>query len=160
MKLSQFKQHLKELESVQFQLANGNFIPAHFHVTELGLITRQFIDCGGKIRNAAVINFQIWVANDVEHRLTADKLQGIIRKSEKLFALEDHEIEVEYQTETIGKYTLGFENGVFLLQNTYTACLAEDHCGIPESQQGAFIPLESVTVSAENACCTPNSACC
>jgi hypothetical protein len=47
MKLSEVKQHLATAESVNFQLANGTFVPEHFHVTEVGLITRHFIDCGG-----------------------------------------------------------------------------------------------------------------
>jgi hypothetical protein len=44
--------------------------------------------------------------------------------------IEDYEIEVEYQAETIGKYDLGFNGKDFTLLNKLTACLAEDQCGI------------------------------
>lgn len=30
-----------------FKLENGNSVPEHFHVTEVGIITKDFIDCGG-----------------------------------------------------------------------------------------------------------------
>ena len=47
MKLSQVKALLPTLENVTFKLENGSFVPEHFHVTEVGMITKNFIDCGG-----------------------------------------------------------------------------------------------------------------
>ena len=38
MKLSEIKTILETVETVNFQLPNGNFVPEHFHVTEVGLI--------------------------------------------------------------------------------------------------------------------------
>ena len=61
MKLSTFKQHLDNLKAVNFVQTNGTFVPRHFHVTEAGLITKNFIDCGGTAREEKVINFQVWV---------------------------------------------------------------------------------------------------
>ena len=69
MKLSQVKNILKTVEAVNFNLPNGTTVPEHFHVTEVGLITKKFIDCGGTVRNESVVNFQLWDANDFEHRL-------------------------------------------------------------------------------------------
>ena len=69
MKLSEVKNQLSTLETVTFQLPNGTFVPEHFHVTEVGLVTKNFIDCGGTVRNETVVNFQLWDANDFEHRL-------------------------------------------------------------------------------------------
>ena len=48
MKLSEIKQHLQNLKTIAFQLPNGDLVPAHFHVTEVGQISKRFIDCGGK----------------------------------------------------------------------------------------------------------------
>lgn len=134
MKLSEFKNLLSQLETLVFRLENGNFIPDHFHITEVGLITRNFIDCGGTIRETQKINFQIWTANDFEHRLKPQKLLNIIRLSESKLSLPDVEIEVEYQLETIGKFDLDFDGKVFWLKNSKTACLAEDSCGIPQEK--------------------------
>ena len=83
MKLSQIKALLPTLENVTFKLENGIFVPEHFHVTEVGVITKHFIDCGGAIRNEKVVNFQLWNANDFEHRLKPTKLLKIIKLSEE-----------------------------------------------------------------------------
>lgn len=69
MKLSQIKTILNSLETVTLILEDGTVIPEHFHVTEVGLVTKNFIDCGGTIRKETVINFQLWNANDFDHRL-------------------------------------------------------------------------------------------
>ncbi|MGA8855051.1 MAG: DUF6428 family protein, partial [Christiangramia sp.] len=47
MKLSEFKNQLSRLKEIAFQLPNGQLVPEHFHVTEVGKITKHFIDCGG-----------------------------------------------------------------------------------------------------------------
>ena len=113
MKLSEVKQILPTLDNVEFQLENGTFVPEHFHVTEVGVVTKNFIDCGGVIRNEKAVNFQLWDANDFEHRLKPNKLLNIIQLSEDKLNIEDLEIEVEYQSNTIGKYNLEFNGKTF-----------------------------------------------
>ncbi|MBU3012803.1 hypothetical protein KO506_15420 [Polaribacter vadi] len=155
MKLSEIKNHLNKLETIGFQLPNGELVPAHFHVTEVGRITRDFIDCGGKVRSETVINFQLWEENDYDHRLHPEKLVKIIELSERIFNFDDLEIEVEYQgKETIGKYNLDFDGKNFLLISKITACLALDACGIPEAKPKVKI------AEVESSCCNPSSGCC
>ncbi len=156
MKLSTFKKHLSNLNSVNFVLPNGTFVPKHFHITEAGLITKNFIDCGGTVRTEKVVNFQLWVAEDVNHKLEAKKLEGIIALSEKLFNDEDLEIEVEYQSDTIGKYGLDFNDQNFLLTAKQTNCLAKDNCGIPPTK----IKLQLATIETSKSSCTPGGGCC
>lgn len=157
MKLSEIKTILKTVGTVSFQLPNGNFVPEHFHVTEVGLITKNFIDCGGVVRNETVVNFQLWDANDFEHRLKPGKLIHIIELSEKVLNIPDFEIEVEYQDTTIGKYDLGFNGKDFLLLNKQTACLAQDQCGIPVEKT----KLSLTQLSPDNSnSCTPGNGCC
>ncbi|VTP94383.1 Uncharacterised protein [Sphingobacterium daejeonense] len=118
------------------------------------MLPKHFIDCGGTIRNEKVVNFQLWNANDFEHRLKPTKLLNIIKLSEEKLDIQDAEIEVEYQSETIGKYNLDFNGNHFVLKNKQTACLASDACGIPAEKQ-------KVELSELNsACCSPNSDCC
>jgi len=157
MKLSEIKQILPTLDNVEFQLENGTFVPEHFHVTEVGVVTKHFIDCGGVIRNEKAVNFQLWDANDFEHRLKPNKLLNIIQLSEDKLNIEDLEIEVEYQNVTIGKYDLEFNGKTFVLKNKTTACLAQDACGIPAEKQK--INLTQLTNDSAS-CCTPNSGCC
>ena len=83
MKLSEFKKHLKLCYSVKFQLDNGILVPDHFHITEIGVNSKDFIDCGGTLRSEKAVNFQLWVNNDIEHRLIPEKLLEIINDSEK-----------------------------------------------------------------------------
>lgn len=128
MKLSEVKSILKTLNVINFQLPNGEFVPGHFHITEVGQITKNFIDCGGTIRKENKINFQFWNANDYDHRLHPEKLISIIELSEKAINIEDSEIEVEYQGNTIQKYGLEFDGNNFLLTSTATGCLAPSTC--------------------------------
>ena len=155
MKLPEIKEILPTLENVQFQLEDRTFVPEHFHVTEVWQIRKNFIDCGGVIRTEKVINFQLWNADDYEHRLKPGKLLNIIRLSESKLGMEDGEIEVEYLSTTIGKYDLEFNGKHFILKNKKTACLAEDACGIPIATENKFRVKEEKT-----SCCTPNSGCC
>ncbi|WP_374172545.1 DUF6428 family protein [Flavobacterium tructae] len=154
MKLSDIKSILPTLENVEFQLENGTFVPEHFHVTEVGMITKNFIDCGGVIRQEKSVNFQLWNADDYEHRLKPGKLLHIIKLSEEKLNIEDLNIEVEYQNETIGRYDLEFNGNHFVLKNKVTACLAQDACGIQSSS--GFIELNKDNTNS----CSPNSGCC
>jgi len=157
MKLSEIKKILNTVETVNFQLPNGSFVPEHFHVTEVGLITKNFIDCGGTVRKETVVNFQLWDANDFEHRLKPQKLIHIIELSEKVLGIEDFEIEVEYQDTTIGKYDLGFNGKDFELLNKKTACLAQEQCGIPSEKPK--IKLTQLNVDSGSSCAA-GSGCC
>lgn len=157
MRLSKIKEILPTLENVEFQLENGTFVPEHFHVTEVGQIIKNFIDCGGVIRNEKAVNFQLWNADDYEHRLKPGKLLHIIQLSEEQLGIEDSEIEVEYQGETIGKYDLEFNGKNFILKNKTTACLAQEACGIPSEKQKKNLSELSVTPTSA---CNPASGCC
>ncbi|MCZ4225060.1 DUF6428 family protein [Pedobacter rhodius] len=156
MKLSEIKKHLQTAEAVNFKLPSGEFVPAHFHVTEVGMVTKHFIDCGGVERLEKVVSFQLWSANDYEHQLKPAKLLHIINLSEEKLGIGNLEIEVEYQSETIGKYDLNFDGKNFELVSKSTACLAADSCGIPQEKQK--VQLQQLT--AEAACCTPGGGCC
>jgi hypothetical protein len=156
MRLSEIKEILVGRESVSFQLENGQVVPEHFHVTEVGVITKDFIDCGGIVRHEKVANFQLWDANDFEHRLKAEKLLKIISLSEQLIGMEDLEIEVEYQSETIGKYDLAYDGDHFILTSKTTACLAMDKCGVPVKKE----KIQMINLAATANVCTPGGGCC
>jgi len=155
MKLSEIKNYLSKTETVNFVLENGKAVPAHFHVTEVGIVNKHFIDCGGTVRIEKVANFQLWDASDFEHRLKPQKLINIIGLSEKTLGMKDLEIEVEYQTETIGRYDLDFNGKDFILLAKHTNCLAIDSCGIPEEKRKVSL----AGVSSESSC-KPGGGCC
>jgi len=155
MKISEIKKILSTAETVVFETQNGSFVPEHFHVTEIGIVNKHFIDCGGTVRKDTVANFQLWDATDFEHRLKPAKLLNIISLSEKVLGMEDLEIEVEYQSGTIGKYNLDFNGKNFILISTQTACLAKEACGATQENN-------SIATSSNSCCQTADSksSCC
>ena len=156
MKLSQFKNHLENVEQINFVLPNGTKIPSHFHITEVGMTTKQFTDCGNTFRISKTATFQLWTAIDFYHRLEPKKILSIIKSTEKMFAGEDLEIEIEYQLDTIGKFGLEFNSNEFVLTNTKTDCLAKDNCGIPVEK----IKTKIGEWKEKVACCGVDSNCC
>ncbi|MES2140132.1 MAG: DUF6428 family protein [Bacteroidota bacterium] len=156
MKLYDFKKELSTSKAINFIRPNGEFVPAHFHITEVGLTTKHFIDCGGTVRDEKVVSFQLWEANDFNHRLEPQKLLDIISVSEKALALADLEVEVEYQTSTIGRYGLDFADQNFVLVAKQTDCLAKDNCGVSAEK----LKVNLAELSNANSCCTPGGGCC
>ena len=152
MNIAEMKQSLVGLNAVNFRLPTGEYLPPHFHVTEVGLVTKHFIDCGGVERRETVANFQLWEAGDYDHRLAPQKFLHIINLADKILGSDYLPIEVEYQQATIGKFGLSFDGTDFVLVPKQTACLAQDACGIPN----AALALPQL----QTACCTPGGGCC
>ncbi|MFL2602494.1 MAG: DUF6428 family protein [Flavobacteriaceae bacterium] len=153
MRLSNFINALDKLEVLKFQLPNGEFVPAHFHITEVGNINRNYIDCGGILRQEKKISLQLWVASDTEHRLKPDNLLKILQLAEKQLGFSNIEIEVEYQQDTVGRYELAFDGVIFQLINTQTACLAPDQCGIPKEKARVRVTANGLNCNPETGCC-------
>jgi hypothetical protein len=137
MTLNQLKTQLELQTTFAFELPDGSLVPDHFHITEVGKVTKHFIDCGGVIRKEELVNLQLWESNDYDHRLHPNKMLQILTLSEKAFNLKNLEIEVEYQGNTIQKYGIELKGQNYLLTQKKTACLAEDACGIPEAKTDA-----------------------
>ena len=129
---------LKSLESnpnskIQIVLPDQSTVPAHFHVTEVGRVQKDFIDCGGKVRSTTQCVLQAWVANDLKHRLESAKLAHILRKAEPLLKSNELPVEVEYEHGVISQFPLESievtsEGIQFHLGTKHTACLATELC--------------------------------
>jgi hypothetical protein len=120
---------------MHWMLPDRSFVAAHYHITEVGRLQKDFIDCGGTIRSTSSCLLQVWVANDVEHRLETTKLAAIMRVAGPLLQTDDLPVEVEYEEGVISQYPIG---GVeltpagllFHLGTKHTACLAPEKCGV------------------------------
>lgn len=156
MKLSVIKTELASMQQLSFTLPDGTQVPAHFHVTEVGQVSKRYIDCGGTLREESAINFQLWEDGDVDHRLAASKLMDIIELAERKLALEDLEVDVEYQGDTLGRYGLDVRDGAFHLIAKQTDCLAKDKCGIPTEKPKIRLSI----AQGGGGVCTPDSGCC
>ena len=159
MKISQLQETLKTMDEVPFVLPNGTFVPAHCHLTEIGLATKTFIDCGAKKHQDKKVLLQLWTSVDTDHRLKADKFLNIIHSSLPLFEGEDLDVEVEYQVaDTVGRFSLDFDGTKFTLQGTKTDCLATDLCGIDAIKNKT---RKSLSALGDNTvACTPGGGCC
>ena len=151
MKLSQVKNILKALETVNFILSDGTAVPEHFHITEIGLITKNFIDCGGIVRKETAINFQLWDANDFDHRLKPQKWINTIELSEKVLGIEYFDIEIDYQDQSIGKYDLDFNGNDFVLLNKKNSLFGSRSMGISSNKNEMIKETNS---------CSPGGSCC
>ena len=155
MKLSQFTNKLEQLNQLEFVLQNGQKVPSHFHITEVGMTTKQFTDCGNTFRIQKTATLQLWTSVDFDHRLEPKKVVAIIRSTDTMFDGEDLEVEIEFQQETVGKFGLEFTNNQFILTNTKTDCLAKTSCGLVEKVK---TKLSELTPKAS--CCGAESNCC
>jgi hypothetical protein len=121
--------------AIHFMLPGGEFVPAHFHITEVGRVQKDFVDCGGTVRSTTACVLQIWVADDVEHRLNTSKLARIVRVARPFLGSDDMPVEVEYESSVVSQFPV-FAAEVtpagmlFHLGAKHTACLAPDRCGV------------------------------
>ena len=127
----------EEPSSIWIRLPGGEQVPAHFHVTEVGRVQKDFIDCGGTPRSDLRGQLQLLVATDFDHRLSPEKLLGIIEKSRSVLGNDELPLAVEYGQKVAVVYAVGrlsLENKSLGLElvTPETACLAPDRCGLPD----------------------------
>lgn len=151
--------YLNSIENVNFVLPDNKQVPAHFHLTEAGYVVRNFTDCGGTNRKEEKVVLQLWVAGDTEHRLNAQKLIKILQSTSNLWQGLNPEVEIEYQSDTIGRYATEWDPaGAFKLVPMHTDCRASDKCGIPAEKQK--VNLADIGERNKSACCSPAQGCC
>ena len=120
---------------MHWMLPDRSFVPDHYHITEVGRVQKDFIDCGGTIRSLTSCLLQIWVAEDKDHRLLAKKLATIMEIAGAVLKSDELPVEVEYEEGTISQYPVaGVEVApaglLFHLGAKHTACLAPEKCGV------------------------------
>ena len=138
MTLSELKSLLATHRDRRFRLTlpEGQAVPISFHVTEVGLLRKTFLDCGGTRRESTTCQLQIWIGADHDHRLETGKMAAILAKAESILPDDTVPVEIEYEDRVISQYTLaGHEltpDAVILkLAHKHTACLAPELCGLP-----------------------------
>ncbi|MEL7498996.1 MAG: DUF6428 family protein [Planctomycetota bacterium] len=140
-------------KSLQLQLPTGGSVAPHFHVTEVGKVTKEFVDCGGVQRSEQTCVLQTLVANDVDHRLKANKLAKILEMTNHLNLPSDISVEFEVQGDTVQIFSLDacqIEDAqlTLTLAAKQTACLAPDKCGI-----GDALPTMNSSGCGDTGCC-------
>lgn len=123
---------------MHWMLPDRSFVPQHYHITEVGRVQKDFIDCGGTIRSVASCLLQIWVADDTDHRLETSKLATIMDIAGPVLKSDELPVEVEYEEGAMSQYPVaGVEvtpaGLLFSLGTKHTACLAPEKCGVSGS---------------------------
>ncbi|MCP5556327.1 MAG: hypothetical protein H7A55_01120 [Verrucomicrobiaceae bacterium] len=118
-------------------LPDGGLVPSHFHVTEVGHVKKNFIDCGGTRRSIETCLLQTWVANDTDHRLVAGKLEQIFTIAGDVLPSQDLPVEVEYEDDLTAQFPVIAHEIIdgalaFHLGWKHTDCLAKEKC-LPDS---------------------------
>lgn len=136
-----------EDKGLRIQLPDGELVPAHFHITEVAFVKKDFIDCGGTIRHEGKCQLQVWVADDHDHRVPVSRFLKILAHGEPVLPTEALPIELEYEHPTISQFPLGElaiddEFVTLVLATKHTDCLAKDVCGLTADR------------------CEPGSGCC
>jgi hypothetical protein len=115
----------------RFVLPDGDYIPAHAHVTEVSHVVRNFIDYGGMIGKEEKIVLQTHVGDDKEHRLRSDRFAKILRFGNPVVQSVDLRVDVEYDCCVVAQYPIAKArtNGNYLelvLQRGRTQCRARE----------------------------------
>ncbi len=138
--------------NIRFVLPDGRQIPIHAHVTEVARIDKKFVDCGGTFRSSSYCRLQTWLAQDLDHRLSAGKLLGILNKASSFLESEDLEVDVEHELDVITQFPLesvqvSLDALLLRLGTRHTACLAPETCLPPRTTPTAirFKPLPNIT---------------
>ena len=146
----------QQLGALEIALPGGETLPEHFHITEVGRVRKDFVDCGGPPRQTEACVLQAWVASDVDHRLTSHKLVKILELGSSLFPSKDVPVEMEIDRGTVSLFSLQrIENSAdqstpifrLVLTSKHTECLAPDRCGVG---------LQVLSTGS----CAPGSGCC
>ena len=119
---------------------DGEPIEAHFHVTEVGRVQRDFVDCGGTVRQSVTCLLQTWVGEDVEHRITSGKLLKAFAHAAPVLRGEDLPVELEYETCNVVQLVVASvvqepDRLVLQLASKHTDCLAKELC-VPTAKAG------------------------
>ena len=136
MKLHELKSLLRAHPTTlpRFILPDGEQIPAHFHLTEVGYVAKKFVDCGGTFRDREACVLQTYVAEDFDHRLEAKRFADILDLGRSILPGDDLEVEMEWDCCVVSQYPIASARAIddrleFQLVAKHTDCLAKQKCG-------------------------------
>ena len=117
---------------------DGEPIEAHFHVTEVGRVQRDFVDCGGTVHRVVTCLLQTWVGDDTDHRITGGKLLKAFVHAELILGGDDLPVELEYDACNVVQLkvisaAVEADQLVIWLAKKQTDCRAKELC-IPSSR--------------------------
>ncbi len=165
-----FKETLVNNENLtlQFQYAEGKWVDASYHITEIKQAPITSVDCGGVVNNWTEVIVQLYEpANEQQERaMKVNKALSIINVVEKALPLDGEAmVKIEFGNSTFDtrqmlpqNITIDGENLIVNLQPDAVQCKAIGRggsCGTPAAKPK--IELKNLVADA---CCTPGGGCC
>jgi len=160
-------------KQLRFYLPNNEMIPAHYHMTDVGSVSRNFIDCGGHTRTEHQVQIQLWLGADTQHRLTAQTTAKILQQSQFILNLlpdtNNSELLIEYKTDLVSLYPIErieqTEDTINLhLTLSKTQCLAaiRHQQEIDNNATSSCCSSSNKTSITQSSCCSPSAktSCC
>lgn len=151
MRLTELKQAVQQHPQnfPRFVLPDGDHIPRHAHVTEVGHVVKTYIDCGGETGTEEKVLLQTHVGHDTEHRLRSDRFVRILQLGERVLPDDQLNVEVEHDCYVVAQYPISEvkregEHLDIILQRGRTQCRAR----------------ERREADTNEACCGANAGCC
>lgn len=155
--------------TLQFQYAEGKWVDASYHITEIKQAPITSVDCGGVVNNWTEVIVQLYEPQN-EQQATAMKVNkalSIINVVEKALPLDgDAVVKIEFGNSTFDtrqmlpqNISIDGENLVVNLQPDAVQCKAIGRggsCGTPAEKP--TIALKNLAVA--DSCCTPGGGCC
>ncbi|WP_222983036.1 DUF6428 family protein [Flagellimonas meishanensis] len=157
--LSLLKQHQEK--SLLFEYADGKFVGANYHITEVKNITVDSVDCGAGTDFWKETIVQLWESPKEKGKrefMTVNKAMDILNRVDGIKPMvRDAEIKFEYGNPNfhtaqlfVDGHILENQSLILKLSVEKTNCKAQETCGVAPTKQ----EKEAV------ACCSPESGCC
>lgn len=167
--------------TLQFEYAEGRYVDASYHITEIKQAPIVSVDCGGKMNSWTEIIVQLWEPSvqETERAMPVSKALSIIDLVEKTLPLNPHgTVKIEFGNSSFdtrqmypGAFNVSGENLIVNLIPDATQCKAISRgqsCGTDAKGEECCAPsivvekpkvtLKNLSISTES--CTPGSDCC
>ncbi|TXN37328.1 hypothetical protein FVB32_03315 [Flagellimonas hymeniacidonis] len=159
--LSILKQH--QNKSLLFEYAEGKFVGANYHITEIKNVTVDAVDCGAGTDFWKETIVQLWESpkeKDKKDFMSAYKALAILNKVDGIKPMvKDAEIKFEYSNSDfhtaqlfVHDYTMDDQSLVLKLSVEKTDCKAKETCGVADSSEEV--------VAETSSGCAPGGGCC
>ncbi|MCF0054562.1 DUF6428 family protein [Dyadobacter sp. CY356] len=169
---------------LQFEYAEGKFVDASYHITEIKQAPIVSVDCGGVMNSWTEIIVQLWEpsVSETDRAMKVSKALSIVNLVEKSLPLNPLGIvKIEFgnsKFDTRQMYPSEFisegDSFTVKLAADYTQCKAITRggsCGTTPSGEACCTPATNTvapvkqtlileTIGAENQSCTPGGGCC
>lgn len=156
--------------TLQFQYAEGHWVDASYHITEIKQAPITSVDCGGVMNAWTEIIIQLWepVSEGNREAMKVEKALSIINVVEKAMPLHPAAtVKIEFGNQQFDTRQLipksiiiADTNLIVDLRPDTVQCKAIERggsCGTPEVESVKKGEMQNL---ASASCCTPGSGCC